>query len=136
MSTPAPHGDPPGPHGWSEHRIEQLIGRLLQVGVVVATATVLTGGVMLLVQHGLTRPDYSVFVGTDAALQSVGSILRGFLRGDARAIVQLGIVLLIATPVLRVAFMLGAFAAQRDRLYVALSTVVLALLLYGLFGRG
>jgi uncharacterized membrane protein len=123
-------------HGWTEQRIEQVIGRLLQIGVVVATATVLIGGVTLLAQHGRTTPDYRVFLGTDAALQSVGSILHGLLTMDARAIVQLGIVLLIATPVLRVAFMLGAFAAQRDRLYVLLSAVVLALLLYGLFGAG
>ena len=134
MSAPPQHDDGPNPHGWTEHQIEQFIGRLLQVGVVAATAIVLTGGAMLLVQHGLTTPDYSVFRGTDATLQSVGSILHGFLSGDARAIVQFGIVLLIATPVLRVAFMLGAFAAQRDRLYVALSTIVLALLLVGLFG--
>jgi uncharacterized membrane protein len=47
--------------------------------------------------------------------------------------VQFGIVLLIATPVARVALMLGAFVLQRDRLYVALTAVVLALLLLGLF---
>ena len=135
MSAPMKNGDvSTDTHGWTEYRIEQFIGRLLQVGVVIATATVLTGGVMLVAQHGLTTPDYRVFRGTDRALQNIGSIVHGLLGADARAIVQLGIVLLIATPVFRVAFMLGAFAAQRDRLYVVLSAVVLALLLYGLFG--
>jgi uncharacterized membrane protein len=134
MSAPVQHDDGPDLHGWTEYQIEQFIGRLLQVGVVVATAIVLIGGVMLLTQQGLTRPDYRVFLGTDATLKSVGSILHGLLTGDARSIVQLGIVVLIATPVLRVGFMLGAFAAQRDRLYVVLSSVVLALLFYGLFG--
>ena len=50
-----------------------------------------------------------------------------------RAIVQLGLVLLIATPVARVAFTLVAFARQRDRAYVMITTIVLALLLYSLF---
>ena len=48
-------------------------------------------------------------------------------------IVQLGLVLLIATPVARVALTLGAFLLQRDRLYVVLTTIVLVLLLFGLF---
>ncbi len=51
---------------------------------------------------------------------------------------QLGLVLLIATPVARVAFTLVAFVLQRDRTYVVDHVrSVLALLLYGLlFGRG
>lgn len=123
-----------GTHGWTEHRIEQFIGRLLQVGVALATVTVLIGGVMLLAHQGRTTPDYRAFRGTDGALQSIGSIVHGLRTADARAIVQLGLLLLIATPVFRVAFMLGAFAAKRDRLYVVLSAVVLLLLLVGLFG--
>jgi len=58
--------------------------------------------------------------------------VRGALALDSNAIVQLGLVLLIATPVVRVAFMLIAFVVQRDRVYVAISGLVLALLLYGL----
>jgi len=58
--------------------------------------------------------------------------VRGALALDSKAIVQLGLVLLIATPVVRVAFMLIAFVVQRDRVYVAISGLVLALLLYGL----
>jgi uncharacterized membrane protein len=64
----------------------------------------------------------------------VGAALRAALTGDPRAIIQLGLVLLIGTPVARVALTLVAFVIQRDRLYVLLTTVVLALLLYGLFG--
>jgi uncharacterized membrane protein len=52
---------------------------------------------------------------------------------DSRAIVQLGLVMLIATPIARVAFTLIAFALQRDRVYVGVTLLVLALLLFGLF---
>ena len=118
---------------WSDDEVEQVIGRLLQVGVLLASAAVLVGGVMLLVRHGREIPALVVFRGESSHLRSVGAAFQGLLAGNARAIVQFGIVLLIATPVARVALTLGAFALQRDRLYVALTAVVLALLLFGLF---
>lgn len=122
--------------GWSDHDVEQLIGRLLQIGVVAAAIVTVVGGVLLLAQHGSSRPDYSVFRGEPAYLTSPGAILRGAIAMRSEAIVQLGIVLLIGTPVARVAFTLLAFVFQRDRTYVIITAIVLALLLYGLvFGH-
>ena len=48
--------------------------------------------------------------------------------------IQLGLLLLIATPVARVAFSLVAFIRQRDRTYIVITTIVLGLLLYSLMG--
>jgi len=112
--------------------VEQVIGRLLQVGVLVAAAVVIVGAAMLLAQQGRATADFRVFRGESAEFRSVVAIVRGALALDARAVVQLGLVLLIATPVARVALTLVAFLIQRDRLYVAITAVVLALLLYGL----
>lgn len=120
----------------SEHEIEQVIGRLLQYGVLLAAAVTLLGGVMLLVHHGSTPANYSLFQGEPAQLRSLSAIVAGAFSGQAMAIVQLGLLLLIATPVARVAFTLVAFAIQRDRLYVLVTTIVLALLLYGLLFGG
>ena len=117
---------------WSDHAVEQVVGRLLQVGVLVAALVVAIGGAMLLVQHGHAVADFSLFRGESSLLRSIGAIAGAALAGDARAITQAGIVLLIATPVARVAFTLVAFILQRDRVYVALSATVLVLLLYGL----
>jgi uncharacterized membrane protein len=47
---------------------------------------------------------------------------------------QLGLFLLIATPVARVVFSLLAFAIQRDHLYVGITLVVLAVLTFSLTG--
>jgi uncharacterized membrane protein len=116
-----------------DERVEQIIGRLLQIGVLIAAAVVLVGGSMLLAQYGRNPASFAKFSGEDAVLKSIGAILRGVASGDSRAIVQLGLVLLIATPVARVALTLGAFLLQRDRLYVLVTSIVLALLLYGLF---
>jgi uncharacterized membrane protein len=121
---------------WSEHQVEQVIGRLLQVGVLVAAAVVAVGGALLLAQYGGDRADFRTFRGDPGPLGTLAGIARGALALDSRAIVQLGLVLLIATPVARVALTLAAFVVRRDRLYVAITALVLALLLYGLlWGR-
>lgn len=117
---------------WSDHEVEQVVGRLLQVGVLVAALVVAVGGAMLLADHGRARADFSVFRGASSSLRGVGDIARAAFAGDSRAVAQLGLVILIATPIARVAFTLVAFVLQRDRLYVALTGIVLALLLYGL----
>ena len=120
----------------SDHEVEQIIGRLLQLGVAIATVVVVLGAALVLTRHWSMPVDYAVFRGEQSALRGVGAVLHGAARRDPAAIVQLGLVLLIATPVARVALTLVAFAAQRDRLYVLLTTVVLVLLLSGLiWGR-
>lgn len=121
---------------WSDYDVEQIIGRLLQGGVLLAAAVVIVGGAALVSQYGRFHADFAVFHGETEGLRSIGGIVRGVGGFDSRAIVQLGLVLLIATPVARVALTLVAFLVQRDRLYVAITAVVLALLLYGLiWGR-
>ena len=121
---------------WSDHEVEQVIGRLLQIGVLIATAVVVVGAAGVLLHHGSTPVSFHDFAGESSPWRTLGAVVRGALHGDFPAIVQLGLVLLIATPVARVALTLGAFAAQKDRLYVLLTALVLALLLYGLiWGR-
>lgn len=128
-----PHGPLPEPQQDAEWRMEQLVGRLLQVGVLAAALLVLAGAVFLLAQHGGAIADFRRFRGADQAFRTVGGSLRAALAHDSRGLVQLGVILLIATPVARVALTLVAFAVQRDRIYVALTAVVLLVLLYGLF---
>ena len=119
-----------------DHRTEQIIGRLLQLGVLLAAVVVLVGGVALLVQFGRDVPAFQVFHGENATLTSIRAVVNSAFSGDSRGIVQLGLILLIATPVARVALTLGAFVVQRDRLYVGTTLIVLILLLYGLiWGR-
>lgn len=119
-----------------EQRVEQIIGRVLQLGVLSAAGVVAIGGILLLAQYGHLPASFQQFRGVDAALTSVGGIVRAVGKGDSRAIVQLGLVLLIATPVARVVLTLGTFIVQRDRLYIVTTSIVLTLLLYGLvWGR-
>ena len=67
-------------------------------------------------------------------MRTVSGIIRGTASFHGRNIIQLGLLLLIATPVARVAFSVVAFALERDRLYVVITLIVLAVLLFSLAG--
>lgn len=120
--------------GKQELALEQIIGRVLQAGVAIAAIVVLAGAAMLLASHGGTLPNFRMFAGEPASLRSLGGITRGAAALDANAVVQLGLVLLIATPIVRVLLTLVGFAMQRDRLYVVLTAVVLGVLLWSIAG--
>ena len=112
---------------------EQTIGILLRTGVTVAALVVFVGGVLLLLQAP-TRANYSVFHGEPTALEHVSQIIPLALHLDPQGVIQLGLLLLIATPVARVAFSVWAFARERDWMYVGITLMVLVLLLASLFG--
>jgi len=119
---------------WSDDEVDQLLGNLLRIGVTVATIVAAIGGVLYLAQHGTEPMGHRVFHGEPPELRHVGSIVRGASGLHADAIVQLGLVLLIATPIARVALSLVAFILQRDRVYIVVTSIVLAILLFSLTG--
>jgi len=110
----------------TDRRLESIIGTLLRVGVSLAASVVLGGGIWYLAAHGMSPVDYRHF---HAAPRGFGS--PGSLSGPEAAI-QLGLLILIATPVARVIFSLVGFALERDRAYVAIALVVLAVLVYSI----
>lgn len=119
---------------WDDLRIEVIIGALLRTGVILAAGVVLLGAVVYFAHHGQEVADYRAFHGAPEALRSVTGIIHGALHMSGRAIIQLGLLILIATPVARVAFSAVAFAIERDYLYVWITLFVLAVLLYSLLG--
>jgi uncharacterized membrane protein len=119
---------------WTDQRMEGFIGGLLRVGVLLSAALVLVGAVVHLAGHAGVRPDLHVFRGEPLALRGVEGIVRSALALDGPGLIELGLLVLVATPVARVAFSVFAFAAQRDRTYVLVTLTVLAILCFGLFG--
>ncbi len=122
--------------GWTEEEFEQWIGGLLRAGVMVAAAVAAVGAAVYLVRWGGGHENYRVFHGVPRGLDSVRGVVGGALRLRSRWVIQLGLLLLIATPISRVALSLLAFGRQRDWLYVGVTAIVLLLLLYGLLGPG
>ena len=119
---------------WSDQSIEYMIGNLLRAGVLAAGTVVLAGGCVYLLRHGLELPNYRVFHGEPSDLTSIPAILRYALSGRGRGIIQTGLLLLIATPIVRVALSVVGFAKERDWMYVVFTLVVFTVLCYSLFG--
>ena len=119
---------------WNDYRIEQIIGVLLRVGVGVSAALVLIAGIVYLTKNHGVRVDYHQFRRETSALTSVGGVLRGAAAFDSLALMQLGLLVLIATPVARVLFAAFAFALERDWMYVVVSLVVFVVLMSTLTG--
>src|SRR6266481_31109 len=110
---------------YTDEQMEQIIGNLLRIGVIIAAAMVFVGGVLYLIRYGTTSPDYRVFHGEPSDLRSLSGIVTDTLSLRRRGIIQTGLLLLIATPVARVVFSVFAFALQRDYTYVIVTLIVL-----------
>ena len=118
---------------WTDQRIETWVGVMLRTGVMLAAALVLTGGVLYLAHNHGPRPDYQHFHPEPQQFISPVSILHGVAALNPECIIMLGLLVLIATPVARVVMCVVGFLFEGDRLYVVISTIVLAILLYSLF---
>jgi uncharacterized membrane protein len=116
----------------TDERFEEIVSKLLLTGVLLSAAVVLLGGACYVLQHAHDPVAYRPFQAQSAAYRSVAAVAKASVAGDCRAVIQLGLLLLIATPVARVAFSLVAFSVQRDRTYIIVTSIVLAILLFSL----
>jgi uncharacterized membrane protein len=108
--------------------IQSLIGQVLRGGMIVSMSVVFLGGILFMYRHGHSIPDYKAFKGIPPFLQTPGSLINAALILKGQAIIQLGIILLIATPILRVIFSTIGFVLEKDYLYVGISILVLLII--------
>ncbi len=136
--APARQPHPFKPQPWRDRRIEVILGNLLRTGVLVSAAVVLLGASIYLSRHAHDPADYRVFRGEPSEYRTIRGVIQSVIvgRGRGQGLIQLGLLLLIATPIARVAFSVAGFGIERDRLYVAFTLIVLAVLLYSLLGSG
>lgn len=120
----------------TDRSIENLVSVLLLTGVLISAAFVLSGGIVYVLRHAGNVADYRVFRGVADADRDLSRIIGGAFKLRSRSIIQFGIFCLIATPILRVAASLVGFALERDRRYVIVTAIVLAVLLYSLITGG
>lgn len=122
---------------WTDERLDQILGNVLRFGVLLAAAVVLMGAVVYLIRHGTEEmPSYREFRGEPEKYGHLSTIVADAAAVHGRGIIQLGLLILIATPIARVVFSVFAFAAQRDSTYVVVTLVVLAVLVYSLLSGG
>jgi uncharacterized membrane protein len=112
----------------TQERFERAISLVLLTGVICSTVLIVLGlGAALLFGWGGASVDASTLDPTDFS-----DLLPRLREGQPLAITQLGLIVLILTPVVRVAVSAVGFALERDRLYVLITLAVLTILLLSL----
>jgi len=114
-------------------RVELLISALLRGGVLLSTATIGAGLLFTFVHH---RPYFTSRAELRALLtpgtifpHTLHDVAHGAYHLRGQALVMIGLFLLIATPVARVAVSIVAFIYQRDKIFVLITSLVLLLLI-------
>lgn len=108
--------------------MQVVIGWVLRIGVIVSISIVFFGGIIFLYRHGHEIADHKKFTGIPDFIRTPGGIIDSIFAFRGQAIIQFGIILLIATPILRVIFSAIGFVLEKDRLYVFISLLVLLII--------
>lgn len=117
---------------WQDKDIEAALGNLLRWGVIFSSIIVFTGGILYLWRHGSMQPDYHNFHGAQEPFHSTAEVIAGLLGGKGQAIIQTGVIFLIATPIMRIVFAIFGFAKEKDKLYIFIALLVLAIIMTSL----
>jgi uncharacterized membrane protein len=119
---------------WQDKDVEILMGTLLRFGVIFSAVVVIAGGIIYLVRHGHEAPSYRSFAGPNERWDNLPSIIKGVWEGHGKELIQLGVVMLIATPIARILFSIFAFLLEKDYLYTVLTLIVLAVIVFSMLG--
>ncbi len=118
-------------------RTELIISNLLRTGVLLSLVTIFLGVVLMFAHHHdylRSSADLKRLTAPGAAFPyTLAEVGRGLLALRGQAVVALGLLMLIATPTIRVAVSIVAFAIERDRTYVLITSAVLLVLILSFF---
>lgn len=106
--------------------LQLFVGNILRLGVIISMAIVVIGLTLYLIQNGKTANDYSVFATGNL---SFSHFFRDLFHGKSEAIIGLGVICLIFTPILRVIFAIIGFWLEGDRRYTIISIIILAIII-------
>jgi uncharacterized membrane protein len=116
--------------------ISSVIGKILRGGVYLSLSVVLIGGIMYMAHHGAEK-DALIGKKFTENSKNISQLLHdtflGITQGRGLSVIELGVLLLIATPIARVVFSLIAFAVEKDRAYVLITFLVLMIILFSMF---
>ena len=115
-----------------DQRLETVIGRMLQFGVFLAAAVVAAGAAFYLLRHYSEPVNYRHFAEAGPSIQTLGGIIHSAAHLSGEGLIQLGLVLLILTPVARVVMAIVGFLMEKDWLYTVVSLIVFLVLAFSL----
>ena len=123
----------------ASHEIGLILGRVLRIGVYLSCAIAAIGGIIYMFMDKAILPNYKAtapgvpFKGVPSNLTDFKDIFSGVLAFDGASIIQLGVIVLIATPVVRVALSIFTFLYEKDYLYVVITIIVLSIIMFNMF---
>ena len=109
------------------------ISLILRAGVILSAALLISGGILFLIQHPNAVFSYKSFAGEPERLRVLNSVFREAFQFKSRPVIQLGIIILISTPVIRVIFSFLEFLFRKDWKFVIVTAIVMGTLFYSLF---
>ncbi|MCU7549307.1 DUF1634 domain-containing protein [Chitinophagaceae bacterium LB-8] len=112
--------------------METIMGKVLRFGVLASVTIVTIGGIVYLVQHGSQKPYYQQFVGEPRRFREIQKIMQTALQGRGRSVIQLGLLVLMATPLARIAFSIIGYILEKDFLYVVITLIVFSVIILSL----
>lgn len=112
--------------------MEVIMGNLLRAGVLLSALIVTSGGIIFLIKHGNELPQYHSFVSEPQRLRDISNIWKTALQGRGRSLIQLGLLVLIATPIARIIFSVIGYLLERDYRYVLITLIVLLVIFFSL----
>ena len=115
------------------HATEMLLSTVLRSGVLLSAMLVGIGAILHLLHGGTPSSTYHPFRRSPFITSRLHELIHGFETEPGRSLVQVGLLVLIATPVLRVALSIGVFLKQRDLTYVIVTLFVFVVLMFSLF---
>lgn len=118
--------------GYSDKNIEAAMGNLLRYGVLLSAAIVMVGGSIYLARHGHEQPAFRSFSGEPEQFTNLTMIFEYAWKGSGRAIIQVGVLVLIATPIARIIFSIIGFIKEKDVLYTGITLFVLGMIIASL----
>ncbi|EFK33439.1 MULTISPECIES: DUF1634 domain-containing protein [Chryseobacterium] len=108
--------------------LNRSVGNLLRLGVILSVATSLIGFIKLFFEGFKMPENYTSLVVGTSSEKIWGYFWDSLCKGEGMAIIQLGILLLIITPLMRIVFALIGYLKEKDYVYVVISSIVLAIM--------
>lgn len=113
--------------------LNRSVGNLLRLGVILSVITSLIGFIKLFTE-GFKMPKKYTSLNMGSSSEKIwGQFWDSLCKGEGMAIIQLGILLLIFTPLMRIIFALIGYSKEKDYLYVVISSIVLAIMAVSFF---
>ncbi len=116
-----------------EDRLRLLLAAIMLWGVALAAVVMIAGGAIFLAHHAGQPTGDHKFTGEPADLRHPVAIIKAALHGNDDCLIQVGVLLLLFNPLVRVALAAWGYAASRDWLYAGIGALVLAVLVLSYF---